>query len=419
MSEPAITDEQRALIPDHVPQDLVRPAQEFSAASGPAGTGGQCPYEQISEMHGGARIVYTAPTIGVFGTPGSWLLTKAEDIRAVLQQPEIFSSKGIAGFSRLVGESWALIPLELDPPEHAKFRAVMNSIFAPAKISAMEDGVRARAVALIDAVAGKGECEFVEAFGRPFPVSIFMQLMGLPDEDMQQLNEWEHGLLHSGTLEERLAAGRGFLNYLRDLIARRRREPTNDLTTFAVQAEVDGRALTDDEVMGICYLLVVAGLDTIAASLGLHFRHLAQNPEDQARLREAPALIPSAVEEFLRRYATVTTSRFATQDAEIGGIKMKKGERVTCSTMLASLDPDEFDRPMDVDIARSPNRHVAFSYGPHRCIGSHLARRELVIAMEEWLKRVPPFRTKGGADVPVKLGGLLGVASLPLEWRAA
>ncbi|MGQ0534381.1 MAG: cytochrome P450 [Caulobacteraceae bacterium] len=419
MSEPAVTDEQRALIPEHVPQELVRPAQEFSAAAGPAGTGGKCPYERLSEMHGGPPIVYTAPTIGFFGTPGSWLLTKAKHIRAVLQQPDVFSSKGIAGFSRLVGESWDLIPLELDPPEHGKFRALMNSIFAPAKISAMEDGVRARAIALIDAVSGKCECEFVEAFGRPFPVSIFMQLMGLPDEEMQQLNEWEHGLLHSGTLDERLAAAHGFLNYLRELIAARRREPTNDLTTFAIQAEVDGRALTDDEVMGMCYLLVVAGLDTVAASLGLHFRHLAQNPEDQARLRASPALIPSAVEELLRRYATVTTSRFATQDVEIGGIKMMKGDRVTCSTMLASLDPDEFDRSMDVDISRSPNRHVAFSYGPHRCIGSHLARRELTIAMEEWLKRVPPFRTKGGVDVPVKLGGLLGVDCLPLEWRAA
>lgn len=410
-----ITDEQRALIPDHVPPELVRPAQTYGL--GPQPAGGKCPYDRLSDMHSGARVVYTAPAPNLFGA-GSWLLTKAEDIRAVLQNPELFSSKGIAGFSRMLGQDWDLIPLELDPPEHGKFRAIMNSVFAPAKIAAMEEGVRARAVALIEAVAAKGECEFIEAFGRPFPVSIFMQLMGLPDEDMEQLNAWEYGLLHSSTIEERFAGAQGFLTYLRNLIERRRREPANDLTTFAIEAQVDGRPLTDDEVMGICFLLVVAGLDTVAASLSLHFRHIAQNPEDQARLRADPSLIPSAVEEFLRRYAIVTTSRFLTQDAEIAGVKMKQGERVTCSTVLASLDPDEFDRPMEVDIARTPNRHVAFSYGPHRCVGSHLARRELVIAIEEWLKRVPPFQVRGGS-VPVAPGGLLGVKELPLEWRIA
>jgi cytochrome P450 len=230
--------------------------------------------------------------------PGSWMLSRAEDVRHVLQQPELFSSKGIAGFSRMVGESWDLIPLELDPPEHAKFRTVLNGIFAPAKVKALEEGVRASAIALIDRVVGRGECEFVEAFGRPFPVSIFMQLMGLPDEDTALVNGWEHQLLHSTDMMTRIAGAKGFLDYLRELIARRRREPTDDLTSFAIQAQVDGRPLTDDEVMGICYLLVVAGLDTVAASLGLHFRHLALNPDHQARLRADPSLIPDAVEEF-------------------------------------------------------------------------------------------------------------------------
>lgn len=409
-----VTDEQRALVPDHVPQELIRAPDLFRM--GGQSAGGKCPYDTLSEMHSGPRIVYSAPGPAPFGPPGAWLLTRADDIRSVLQNPEVFSSKGIAGFSQLVGESWDLIPLELDPPVHSKFRTIMNSIFAPAKVAAMESGVRARAIALIDAVAGRGECEFVEAFGRPFPVTIFMQLMGLPDGDMEKLNHWEHQLLHSGTIEERIAGGRGFLTYLRELIALRRREPTDDLTTFAVQAQVDGRPLTDDEIMGICYLLVVAGLDTVAASLGLHFRHLAQNPADQQRLRDDPSLIPSAVEEFLRRYAIVTTSRFVTQDTEVAGVAMKKGDRVTCSTALASLDPEEFDAPLAVDIERTPNRHVAFSYGPHRCIGSHLARRELIIAIEEWLKRTPPFRIKGGGTVPVMPGGLLGVKELQLEW---
>jgi len=396
-------------IPSHVPPELVVTVDLAGFT-----TPGQCPYAKMAAMHDGPRTLFSPPNF--MAPQGSWVITRAEDIRAVLQQPEVFSSKGIAGFSQLVGENWDLIPLELDPPEHAKFRAIMNGIFAPKKITAMEEGVRARAVALIDAVADKGGCEFVEAFGRPFPVSIFMQLMGLPEEDTDKFIAWEYGLLHANDMMQRVQAGKAILDYLRALIEQRKRSPADDLTSFAVQATIDGRPTTDDEIMGICYLLFVAGLDTVAASLGLHFRHLAQNPDDQARLRADPSLIPGAVEEFLRRYSIVTTNRFVTQDVEVAGVNMKTGDRVTCSTMLASLDPTEFDNPLDVDIERSPNRHVAFSYGPHRCIGSHLARRELVIAVEEWLKRVPPFRVAGGQDVPVKPGGVLGVAELPLVW---
>jgi len=396
--------------PDHVPPDLVAPEPvTFNDTAA-------CPYAKLSALHAGPRTIFTPASPGMRQPQGSWILTKAEDIRTTLQQPEIFSSKGIAGFSRLVGESWDLIPLELDPPDHAKFRAVMNGIFAPKKIAAMEDGVRERAVRLIEAVKDTDGCEFMETFGRPFPIAIFMQLMGLPEKDFDSFVAWEHGLLHSGDMTTRMAAAKGIYDYLRALIAERRETPADDLTTFAIQATVDGRPTSDDEIMGICYLLVVAGLDTVASALGLHFRHLAQNPEDQARLRADPSLIPAAIEEFLRRYSTVTTSRFVTQDTEAGGVAMKAGDRVSCSTILASLDPTEFDHPMDVDIERSPNRHVAFSYGPHRCIGSHLARRELVIAMEEWLRRVPPFRVTGGVEVPVKPSGVWGVETLPLTW---
>src|SRR5690606_8864655 len=167
-------------------------------------------YDQLSRMHSGPRVlkVPPRPEMGRFGE--SWQVVRAEDIRFVLQHPEIFSSRNIAGFSRLVGEAWDLIPLEKDPPEHSKYRAVMNGVFAPAKINAMEQGVRDRAVDLIEAFAGKGGCEFVEAFARPFPVSIFMQLMGLPEEDADKMNAWEYGLLHSHDPQKRVGAARGF-----------------------------------------------------------------------------------------------------------------------------------------------------------------------------------------------------------------
>lgn len=395
-------------IPDHVPRELVwhgpPPGQDASS----------CPYHQLAAMHDGPRVIWLSQNR--MQPVGTWALSRAEDIRAVLQQPELFSSKGIAGFSQMVGESWDLIPLELDPPAHGKYRTILNGIFSPARVKSLEDGVRARAAGLIEAVAEHGGCEFVETFARPFPVQIFMQIMGLPDGDFETLVAWEHDLLHSFDPNERRRGAQGFLGYLRDLIARRRAAPQDDLAGFVIQARVDGRPLTDDEVMGVYYLLVVAGLDTVAASLGLHFRHLALDAPLQQRLRAEPGAIPDAVEEFLRRYGIVTTSRFVTQDTEVAGVKMKAGDRISISTMAGSLDPTEFERPLDVDIDRSPNRHVAFSYGPHRCLGSHLARRELVIAIEEWLKRIPPFRIPGGEAAPIQPGGLLSVGRLPLSW---
>ncbi|MDB5447158.1 MAG: cytochrome [Phenylobacterium sp.] len=408
MSYGAETQEASTGVPRHVPPELVH------MGLAPGEDTATCPYAQFAAMHEGPRVTFMPPS--PMRPQGAWMISRADDVRHVLQQPELFSSHGIAGFSAMVGEAWPLIPLELDPPVHSKYRTILNGIFSPAKIKALEEGVRGRAVALIETVVAKGECEFVEAFARPFPVSIFMQIMGLPDEDFDQLVGWEHDLLHSREIESRLRGAKGFLDYLRGLIAERRANPTDDLASFVVKAEVDGRPLTDDEVMGVYYLLVVAGLDTVAASLGLQFKHLAENPQDQARLRADPSLIPGAVEEFLRRYGIVTTSRFVTEDTEVGGVKMKKGDRLSISTMAPSLDPTEFDNPMQVDIERSPNRHVAFSYGPHRCLGSHLARREIVIAIEEWLTRVPPFHVRGGAAVPVAPGGLLGVNALPLVW---
>jgi len=207
---------------------------------------------------------------------------------------------------------------------------------------------------------------------------------------------WEYGLLHSHDMPQILTAAQATVAYLRELIARRKREPADDLTTFCINAQIDGRPVADDEIVGMCFLLFLAGLDTVAAALGLSFRHLALHPEHQAQLRARPELIPDAVEELLRRYSMITSSRLVTEDMEFAGAPMRQGDRVIFSTPLANLDAGEFDQPLAVDFERTPNRHVAFLYGPHRCLGSHLARRELIIAMQEFLQRTPPFRLAPG-----------------------
>jgi cytochrome P450 len=392
----------RQIIPDHVPRELVR---EFDFRTGL----GTHPHATVAGLHSGPRVFFSPVHHNSIPGPGTWVLTRAEDIRAALQDAVTFSSKIMRSNSGL-----KLIPLELDPPEHPKFRAIMNPIFSPARMKLLEGKVRDLARELAAKCAAKGECDFVEDFAKPFPVGIFLDLMGLPKENMSRFLEWEALIMRDK--QTRAAAMQQVSLYLQELITARRGSPTDDLISFAVTAKVDERPLTDAEVIGICVLLFIAGLDTVTSSFSFHFRHLAEHPADQDSLRKDPSLIPSAVEELFRAYAVVNTNRYATRDVEFAGVQMKQGDNVTCSTILASRDPREFENPNQVIFSRSPNLHNAFSYGPHRCLGSHLARREIIAGIEEWLKVIPPFRVKDGAAINAHGGGVFSLESLPLVW---
>ena len=389
-------------IPEHVPRELVR---EFDFRTGL----GNYPHTAVAALHSGPRVFFSPVHHNAIPGPGTWVLTRAADIRAALQDAATFSSA-----VRRSGSTLSLIPLELDPPEHPKFRALMNPIFSPARMKQLEDKVRELARKLAAQCAAKGECDFVEDFAKPFPVGIFLDLMGLPVENMDRFLQWEALIMRDK--QTRTAAMQQVSVYLQELITERRRNPTDDLISFAVKARVDDRPLTDSEVMGICLLLFIAGLDTVTSSFAFHFRHLAEHEADQESLRRDPGLIPSAVEELFRAYAVVNTNRYATRDVEFAGVQIKKGDNVTCSTILASRDPHEFDRPNEVIFTRSPNPHNAFSFGPHRCLGSHLARREISAGIEEWLRVIPSFRVKSGATIRASGGGVFSLESLPLTW---
>lgn len=394
-------------VPPHVPRELVR---LFDFRTGL----GDRPQEVIGALHDGPRLFYSPVHHHAEHGAGTWVLTHAADIRSVLQDSVRFSSKDKT--ARTKGRDWGLIPLEVDPPDHGKYRALMNPLFSPARMAALEKQVRARAIELIEELLPRGECDFVTDFAQRFPAAIFVDLMGLPSDRTPQFMEWEGHML-GGDYAAKVRATDEVIAYLEELAKERRASPIDDLMSFAVTAEMDGRRLSDGEVMGIVFLLFIGGLDTIASSLGFHFRHLAEHPEEQARLRADPTAIPDAVEELLRAYAVVTTSRFAREDVTIGDVTIRAGELVTTSTVLATRDPQEFPDPGRVDLARSPNRHNAFSFGAHRCIGSHLARRELVIAQEEWLSRAPTLSVRPGAEITAHGGGVLGLDSLPLRWN--
>jgi len=396
-------------VPAHVPPDLVR---DWAFATAPGAL--EDPFTALSALYDGPDIFWSP--YARFDMP-AWVVTRHELICEVAQDPQTFSNFRQSGFSQLMGEDWDLIPLEKDGTEHSAFRTLMNPLFSPKRVAAIEASVRGVAESLVGALADKGEGELMSAFARPFPVSVFLSLMGLPLDLTPRFLAWEDGLLHGKTQQDRVDAAFAIKRYLNEVIAERRARPADDLVSFAVAGTVDGRRLNDEEIMGICYLLFVAGLDTVASTLGFIFKHLAENPANQQRLRDEPDLRPAAIEEFLRAFSTTTSNRLVTRDIDFHGVPMKAGDRIILCWALSGLDEREFPDAGAVDFRRDHLRHTTFAVGPHRCIGSHLARRELKIALDLVLDRIPPFRLKPGEKAITHATGVFGVDHLPLVWR--
>ena len=245
---------------------------------------------------------------------------------------------------------------------------------------------------------------------------MFLELMGLPQDRLPQFMAWEEAMLHGPTQVEMFAAWGQLRAYLAEQIKARRALPIDDLMSVIVTAETETGPLSDLEALGMCMLLFAAGLDTVVMSLSWQFRYLAENPERQEELRRDPSKIPSAVEEFLRAFSIATTTRIATNDKEIAGVLIRKGDVVTCSTTAGSRDQTDFEDAEVVDFTRAPKRHLAFGFGPHICIGMHLARMEMIESIGLWLDRVPQFRLPEGYQVPCHGGLTLGVDELKLVW---
>jgi cytochrome P450 len=346
----------------------------------------------------------------------AWVLKRYDLMLEAFQDTATFSSSQTAQFSSLVGETWKSLPLEADPPEHGPYRAILNPWFSPSRMKLLDDEIRALVVELIEGMKAKGECEFVDAFGEVFPVQIFLRMFGLPVSDASQLVAWNHGLASAKTLEQRQEAAKAIIDYLRKAIAAREAEPADDLMSHVLAARVWDRGLTADEKLGMCFLLYVGGLDTVANQLGFMFKHLAEHPADQQKLRDDPELISNAIEEFIRCYGVVNTARLVTRDIDFHGVKMKSGDLLFLLAAFAGRDNEKFEDAATVDFKRKTQSHISFAAGPHRCAGSHLARRELRIALEEWLARIPTFRVQDGVAPRTGVGGVLSVFELPLAW---
>jgi cytochrome P450 len=341
------------------------------------------------------------------------------EVRHVLQHPEVFSS-GIDAVH--IGQVRPLIPLQIDPPHHRNFRKLLDPIFAPKQVAKLEEQTRGLVRDLVDAVADDGRCNFHHAIAEPLPTTVFLQLLGLPVSRAKEFIALKDGIIRPPvkTNQERIAytneVGQQIYAVLQEAIDERTAERKDDFLSMFLDAEVDGHRLTNDDVLDIGYLFFLAGLDTVTASLDCMVAYLAQHPDHRRQLVDDPTRIPHAVEEMLRWESPVQgVIRITTQDTEIGGCPVRKGKAV--SVMLGSANTDEqaWTDVDTVDFDRAENHHIAFGGGVHRCLGSHLARMELRVALEEWHASVPDYAIVDGIELRYSQG-LRAVENLELTW---
>jgi cytochrome P450 len=345
----------------------------------------------------------------------------------VLRNHQLFSSRVEMG----LGNVRPLIPLNVDPPLHAKYRKLLDPLFAPRKMEAQEDDISRRVNGFIDSFVDRKECNFSDEFAELLPSSVFLGLMGLPEDQLDHFIHLRDGILHPGKINPdagldpdarravHAATGQEIYEYFGGVIADRRRTPRDDVISGFLAAEIDGERLSTEEILDILFLFLIAGLDTVSDSLTCFYAFLAQNPEHRRQIVADPSVIPSAVEELLRWESPVPAGvpRVATEDTELpNGQRVSKGTAVVCSYGAANVDPTVFPDGTDVRFDREENRHIAFGGGVHRCLGSHLARRELRVTLREWHRRIPEYRLKPGHEDLEYPPGLRHVANLNLVW---
>jgi len=353
----------------------------------------------------------------VDGPLGSYQVVRRSEVEFALQHPEIFSS---AMEAVDLGQTVPLIPLQVDPPEHLKYRKLLDPIFAPKQMNAIEPDITRMVNELIDPLVERGSCEFTTDLAEPLPSSVFLGLLGLPLSDLDMFLGMKNGILRPAgdDLEAMQASQRAtaasIQSYFADAVAERKKRPQEDLLSRFLAAEVDGARLTEEEILGICFLFILAGLDTVTDTLECFYAYLAQHPGQRRRIVEDPTIIPAAVEELLRWETPVTTvARVVASDVELGGCPMHRGDHV--GVMIGSANTDERATPDadTVDLTRQPNKHLAFGGGVHRCLGSHLARLELRTTLREWHRRIPHYELAPGAELVYGVG-LRQIDSLPL-----
>ena len=360
--------------------------------------------------------------------PGMALSFSRATTEYVLRHHEEFTSV----MDMNLGNVRPMIPLNVDPPMHSKYRKLLDPLFAPRRMDEQEEDITRRVNGFIDTFIDRGECNFSEEFAELFPSSVFLGLMGLPEDEMRMFLRMRDGILHPEKADENAlvdadvwmavmnAAGAEIYEYFGNLVDERTARPAEDIITRFVKAEIDGERLTKEEILDICFLFLIAGLDTVSDTLTCSYAFLATHPEHRQMIVDDPSIIPLAVEELLRWESPVPTGvpRIAKCPVDLpNGSHVAEGTAVMPSYGAANMDPSAYDDPMDVRFDRENNPHIAFGGGVHRCLGSHLARRELRVTLREWHRRIPEYRIKPGHEKLEYPPGLRHVKDLTLIWK--
>ncbi|NUP01377.1 MAG: cytochrome P450 [Nonomuraea sp.] len=373
------------------------------------------PYPIQDELRQRCPIAHTER----FG--GGWLPTRYEDVAAIAYDTERFSSRSIimSNFrppleSAPVGGT---PPISSDPPFHHDARKLLLPAFTKTAVARREESTRALCHQLIDALEGQDVVDAARDYAQYIPMRVIADMLGFPPEDGPRFRHFIENALEGVNLppEQRVANMDELFDYLLEQIRDHVDHPRDDLTTYLVEAELYGQKLSAGHVAGTIALLLIAGIDTTWSAIGASLWHLARTPADRERLVAEPGLLPTAMEEFLRAYAPVTMARLVKDDMHWNGVDMKADDWVLLSFPAANRDPAQFDRADDVVIDRQVNRHAAFGLGIHRCVGSHLARMELRVALEVWLERVPAFTLADPDGITWAAGQVRGPRTLPLR----
>ncbi len=373
-------------------------------------------YDELQDRH---RVVRVEEPEGSYV-----VLLDRELIVAGLQDHETFSSRALTPL--MADPHYTIIPIMLDPPEHTKWRRLLAGYFSLRRLPLLDDRIRRRCADLLDTFERSGTCDYVNDFAFRFPTSIFLELMGLPADELDTFLQWERAILYPGPdgsfdPQQRLATVLLVFDRFRRIIAERRADPVPGATDIVSEAasswRIEGAPVSDDEILSCCLLLFMAGLDTVANALAFAMHHLATHPADRAYLSDDPSRTGQAAEELLRTFAIGQVARKVRRPTVVAGVALEPGDMVLFPLAAANRDPHDRRRAREVDFARRPVPHHSFGAGPHRCLGSHLARHEIAVALELWHRRIPEYELAVDGPVPGHWGNVHGIATLPLRWQ--
>lgn len=403
--------------PAHIPPEAV---YDFDMRADPGLLAN--PHERLREVLRDAPPVFWTPRNG-----GRWIVMGYAEISEAARDPERFTSTFMppeqlkammammpAGMPRIP----QVTPISMDPPDHSKYRAPLQKTFSPRAAMQQIEDIRDLTDRLIDAVVDQGHCDFIPDIAVPLPVTIFLNLMGLPVSRLPEFRVLVQEFLANTGADPMASAAlfRKVADAMLPEIMARKDDPQDDIISLLWQTEIEGETMTVELMEDYCVLLFIAGLDTVINGMGFAVRHLAMNPQLQAQLRAEPDLIVEAAEEMLRRYSFAVPQRRINKDCNFGGWSMKENEWLVLYYPAANLDSREFASPENFDLTRENKVHLAFGAGVHRCLGAHLARVELQVLYQQILKRLPEFRLDPDKHATYHAGNIIAMDSLPIRW---